>query len=297
MSEQKSDYQCLAKLNYSLYAQNSADHENFSSLLNTAYEFPKGREVMNDVAFKGYKFLYEAMFNVNGACDYDHKAVRLNSYFRQADLAPVLIHECTHVRQIDRLTKAAGVEKAGDFINSLNACDFIKLNRALEADACAHQAAFAYQMKDKYPQVFEKEMQTPMMKAYAAEMDKSGDETKAMQASFKAWYGFENYQDSYENQFLPQMKANAANKEKNPNAKTQTISNEQIVALCLYNGKSYISPDFLNKAENMAISAQGRESLLQAGDKSAARLPVRGEKKEGVSAAAILKAADKIKGR
>ena len=280
MSEKRKDYECYAKLDSSLYALNNSDRENFSSLLKTVYEFPKGKEVMNDVAFKGYKFLYEAMYTVNGACDYDHQTVRLNSFFRQPELAPVLVHECTHVQQIDRLMEKTGVKKAGDFINSLDASDFIKLNRALEADACAHQAAFAYQMKDKYPQVFEKEMESPMMKAYVSEMEKSGDEKKAMQASFKAWYGFKNYQETYDDQFVKQMKVNAENKQKNPKAKTTKITNEQIVALCLHNGKSYISPDFLSQAENMAVTEKDKKSLIQAGDKSAAQLPVRGQKKE-----------------
>lgn len=284
MSEQKSDFECFAKLSTSLYALNSSDNENFGTLLNTVYNFPKGKEVMNDVAFKGYKFMYDQMFNVNGACDYDHKTVRLNSYYRQADLAPILVHECTHVRQVDRLTQETGVEKAGDFINGLNAYDFIKLNRALEADACAHQAAFAYQMKDQYPQVFDKEMQTPMMQAYVAEMDKSGDETKAMQESFKAWYGYKNYQESYEKQFLMQLKNNAGK------PKDQAISNEQIAALCLNNGKSYVSADFFDKAENMALSAQGKEKLSETGDKSVARLPVRGEKKQEIPTAVLAKA-------
>lgn len=284
MSEQKSDFECFAKLSTSLYALNSSDNENFGTLLNTVYNFPKGKEVMNDVAFKGYKFMYDQMFNVNGACDYDHKTVRLNSYYRQADLAPILVHECTHIRQVDRLTQETGVEKAGDFINGLNAYDFIKLNRALEADACAHQAAFAYQMKDQYPQVFDKEMQTPMMQAYVAEMDKSGDETKAMQESFKAWYGYKNYQESYEKQFLMQLKNNAGK------PKDQAISNEQIAALCLNNGKSYVSADFFDKAENMALSAQGKEKLSETGDKSVARLPVRGEKKQEIPTVVLAKA-------
>ena len=289
--EKKSDFECLAKLSYSLYALNGCDRENFDSLLRTVYDFPKGKEVMNDVAFKGYKFMYEPMFNVNGACDYDFKTVRLNSYYRQTELAPILVHECTHVRQVDRLAESTGVDKVGDFINGLNAYDFIKLNRALEADACAHQAAFAYQMKDAYPQVFEKEMQTPMMQAYVAEMDKSGDETKAMQESFKAWYGYKNYQESYEKQFLMQLTGNAGK------PKNQTISGEQIAALCLNNGKSYISAAFLDKAENMAVSQQGKEKLAKTDDKSVLRLPVRGEKKENAPSAVMLKAARMAAGR
>lgn len=285
MTEQKSDFECFAKLSASLYALNGADNEKFGALLNTVYNFPKGKEVMNDVAFKGYKFIYDQMFGVNGACDYDHKTVRLDSYHRSVDLAPVLVHECTHVRQVDRLLGETGAEKAGDFINNLNAYDFIRLNRALEADACAHQAAFAYQMKDMYPQVFEKEMQTPMMKAYVSEMDKSGDETKAMRESFKAWYGYKHYQEAYEKQFLMQLNANAGN------PKDKTISSEQIAALCQNGGKPYMPASFFDKTENMAVSEKGREALAKTGDKSVSRLPVRGGKSPSVPAAVLAKAA------
>lgn len=290
MPDQKSNFECFAKLNNSIYALGGADRENFTSLLNIAYQFPKGQETMNAVAFQGYSYMYQAMFGVNGACDYDHKVVRLDSYRRQMELAPILIHECTHIRQVERLNKVSGRDKATDFIGGLNAYDFIKLNRALEADACAHQAAFAYQMKDEYPQVFEKEMETPMMRAYVGEMEKSGDETKAMRASFQAWYGYKNYQESYEKQFLPQIKMNA-DKKKTP------LSNEQISAVCLHNGKSYISVSFFDRAENMAVSEKGKETLMQTGDKSAAKLPVRNEQKQKTPSPALLKAAAAIKGR
>ncbi len=296
MSDQKSNFECFCKLNDSIYALGGADRENFSSLLNMAYKYPKGQETMNAVAFQGYKFMYQPMVGVNGACDYDHKFVNLDSYHRQVDLVPILIHESTHIRQVDRLIENVGCDKPGDFIGRLNAYDFIKLNRALEADACAHQAAVAYQMRDDYPQTFEKEMQTPMMRAYVEEMEKSGDETKAMQASFKAWYGYKNYQVSYEKMYVPQIKNNV---EKNAGngAASATLSSEQIIALCLHDGKSYIDASFLDRSENMAVSEKGKETLKQTGDKSVDRLPVHGEKKETGPAAAMLKAMKMAKGR
>ena len=294
MSEQKSTFECFAKLNNSIYALTGADREKFGTLLNIAYKMPKGEEVMNAVAFKGYSFMYDAMFGVNGACDYDRKVVRLDSYFMQRDLAPILIHECTHIRQVDRLSEQINQPNVTNFIAGLNAYDFIKLNRALEADACAHQAAFAYQMKDEYPQVFEKEMKMPMMQAYVAEMDKSGDETKAMQASFKAWYGYKNYQDAYEKQYLPQIQMNTEKRGAEP---TSSLSNKQITDLCLLNGKPYISPSFLDQAENMAVSEKGKETLMQTGDKSVARLPVRSQQTAQKSVPAVLKAARMGAGR
>ena len=294
MSEQKSTFECFAKLNNSIYALTGADREKFGTLLNIAYKMPKGEEVMNAVAFKGYSFMYDAMFGVNGACDYDRKVVRLDSYFMQADLAPILIHECSHIRQVDRLSEQINQPNVTNFIAGLNAYDFIKLNRALEADACAHQAAFAYQMKDEYPRVFEKEMKTPMMQAYVAEMDKSGDETKAMQASFKAWYGYKNYQEAYEKQYLPQIQMNTEKRGAEP---TSSLSSKQITGLCLLNGKPYISPAVLDQAENMAVSEKGKETLMQTGDQSVARLPLRNQPTSQKPSLVALKAARAIAGR
>ncbi len=275
--EQKNDFECQAKLRMSLYALRGADHEKFGELLNMAYSAEKGREVMNAVAFKGYKFIYDAMPGLNGACDYDNKTVKLDSFHRQAELAPTLIHECTHILQVDRLCEKTGAKEAGSVINALNARDFIKLNRALEADACAHQAAYAYQMKDRDSVLFEKEMETPMTQAYVAEMEKSGDESKAMRASFQAWYGYKKYQNAYEKQFQPQILRNAAKREKT-GERTVSLSNPDIAGFCRFQGKPYISPEFFDRAENLAVSREMKDALAATGDKTVAALPVRGEK-------------------
>ena len=277
MPDQKSDFECQAKLRMSLYALRGADHEKFGELLNMAYSAEKGREVMNAVAFKGYKFIYDAMPGLNGACDYDNKTVKLDSFHRQAELAPTLIHECTHILQVDRLCEKTGAKEAGSVINALNARDFIKLNRALEADACAHQAAYAYQMKDRDSVLFEKEMETPMTQAYVAEMEKSGDESKAMRASFQAWYGYKKYQNAYEKQFQPQILRNAAKREKT-GERTVSLSNPDIAGFCRFQGKPYISPEFFDRAENLAVSREMKDALAATGDKTVAALPVRGEK-------------------
>ena len=284
MPEQKSDFECLSKLNMALFAMNGADRENFGELLRTVYEAPHGRDVMNETAFKGYTFMYDVMPGVNGACDFESKTVKLDAYHRQSDLAPILVHESAHVLQVSRLGEKT--DNAAEFINALNPRDFIKLNRAFEADACAHQAAYAYQMKDKNPALFEKEMQTPMTRAYAAEMEKSGDETKAMRAGFQAWYGYKKYQDAYEKQFVLQLTANA---KKHP--LTQRIAGKDIAALCLSGGKPYMTADFIDKAENVAVSSETKEALGAIGKS----LPVRG-KVQTVNSA-LLKAAIQTAGR
>ncbi len=275
--EQKSDFECQSKLRMSMYALRSVDHEKFAELLKAAYSAEKGREVMNEVAFKGYQFMYDAMPGLNGVCDFEHKFVKLDSFHRQPELAPVLIHECTHALQVDRLCEKTGAKEAGTVINALNARDFIKLNRAFEADASAHQAAYAYQMKDKDPAMFEKEMESPMTQAYAAEMEKSGDESKAMRASFQAWYGYKKYQDAYEKQFQPQILRNAAKREQT-GEKTVSLSNRDIAGFCRFQGKPYVSPEFFDRAENLAVSREMKDALAATGDKTVAALPARGEK-------------------
>lgn len=291
MPEEKSKFECYAKLGASLYAQSSADHEKFGTLLGIVYDTPKGEEVMNAVAFKGYKFMYETMFNVNGACDYEHKVVRLDSYHRQMELAPILVHECTHIMQVDRLCENKKNPVAAEVIDRVDAAAFIKLNRAFEADACAHQAAAAYQMKETYPGVYEKEMKTPMMQAYVAEMDKSGNETKAMQASFKAWYGYKNYQESYEKMHVSKIRLNTERNKKDFNISRHPVelSNKDIAAVCLLNGKPYIEASFFSSQEALEVSEHGKRELLATGDRSVLKLPVRQNKKETSLAPAVLK--------
>lgn len=277
MTEQRSDFECLSKLNMSLFAMNGSDRENFGELLRTVYDASKGREVMNETAFKGYTFMYDAMPGLNGVCDFERKTVKLDAYHRQAELAPILVHECVHVLQVERLCEKTGVKNAGDVINALNARDFIKLNRAFEADASAHQAAYAYQMKDKNPVMFAKEMESPMTRAYAAEMEKSGDELKAMRAGFQAWYGYKKYQDAYEKQFQPQILRNAAKRERT-GEKTLSLSNRDIAGFCRFQGKPYVAPEFFDRAESLSVSREMKNALTATGDKTVAALPARGEK-------------------
>ena len=265
MPDQKSDFECQAKLRMSLYALRGADHEKFGELLNMAYSAEKGREVMNAVAFKGYKFIYDAMPGLNGACDYEHKTVKLDSFHRQVELAPTLIHECAHILQVDRLCEKTGAKEAGSFINALNARDFIKLNRAFEADACAHQAAFAYQMKDREPALFEKEMQTPMTQAYAAEMDKSGDEKEAMRASFQAWYGYDYFRDFYDDAHRDEIDF-YAQKGKESGRKDlfgKEFPARDVADTCLYKGKPYVSADMLMSDSAFSVLKKDKAGYMK----------------------------------
>lgn len=55
--------------------------------------------------------------------------------------------------------------------------DYLRNERATEADATAHENAFLYECKDVLPKVYQyaKELNRPMFNAYVAEMEKSGD--------------------------------------------------------------------------------------------------------------------------
>lgn len=278
-----------ALLYSSLYAQNSADREKYDSLLNIAYSCPKGAETMErfgamqakEAYGSRYKVMYEQLYNVNGSCDPERKSIYLHSYFTQPKLAQIFVHEVTHALQFE------GVEKD---ISKLNTVDMIKMHRAVEADASAHEAAFVYEMKDKYPAVYEDHLKTPMMQAYATEMDKGGDERKAMADAFKAWYSYETYQKSYGEQEIGKIKVASAATEKDPTAGyfQETFSDEEILSMCQFKGKPYVDASVFNSKEALAVSKEMKQDISKEmkklaritganPDKTAASLIVRGE--------------------
>ncbi|MCQ2913985.1 MAG: hypothetical protein MJ247_02175 [Alphaproteobacteria bacterium] len=276
MSTEASTFDCYMKNISSLYAINSADNENFSTLMSIAYKAPEGEKTMNSVAFMGYKFMYQQLFGLNGCCDYENKTVNLDSFHTQQDLAPILIHECTHINQVERLKEAKNITNVDEYLAKLNTYDFFKINKAFEADACAHQAALTYQLKDIYPEMYKKASEIPMVQAYAREMDSSHDETKAMQQAFTSWYSFAHYLDAYEEQYIKQLKFNAEN---NPGSKeVEHISNEELSKICLADGKTYITADFFDLKENNSISQKGKDSLASLEDTSIEKMAVRSKK-------------------
>ncbi len=285
------------QLQNALWANGGADRERFGSLLSVAYESRKGADMLDEVSTLGYKFMYEGLWNVNAACNHITKTIVMDSYHTSENMAPAFIHEVNHALQFSRI---------GKDVSKLNAADYIVLHRALEADACAHQAAFTWEMKDNHPRMFQEEMKSPIMRAYAAEMEKSGDIRKAMRASFESWFDFKTYRDVYEEGHCKDVMHICSLAEKNPDGGyfSDSFSVAEICKVCHLEEKPYINPDFLKSDKARAVSAETKRKLSSAllevsrksgliADKSVAALPVYKEnaasEKTAVLSAAVKK--------
>ena len=169
-----------------------------------------------------------------------------------AEMATTAFHEMTHAVQHER-TGYLGVKSA-----ELTLADQFKFHRAAEAAAWAEEANFAYQIKEQHPEVERMVNGFPMYKAFAAEMEKSGDKGKAGEAAFKAWYGYKHYQDAYEvnhvnnfSYFMDQSFASRKNDVLSDTIPSEDVLNKVFVSEEL---KQNISPDFLTSKEAFSVS-------------------------------------------
>ena len=106
----------------------------------------------------------------------------------------------------------------------------------------------------------------PMFTAYEAEMEKSGNEKKAMQASFAAWYEsdyYRNYYDQYhKDNIVDSCKDGIKKKQKNLYSKECPA--EEVLKSCRYNGEIYMTPEFLNQGKAFSITAEDKKAISSA---------------------------------
>lgn len=216
---------------------------------------PAGKKLLDEVAQGGYNVYFEAFCSSNLGCMYGNsKKIMLSppSHGSVAELATTAFHEMTHALQQER------TGYLGNKSSDLTLADQFKFHRAAEAAACTEEANFAYQIKEQHPEVERKLNDFPMYRAFAAEMEKSGDKGKAGEAAFKAWYGYKHYQDSYEsnhvNNFSYFMKQCYASRKKE--YLVDTISSEEVLSKVFISEdlRSNISPDFLTSKEAFSVS-------------------------------------------
>lgn len=244
----------------------------FARLIDLVMQTDKGRDTLTELSELGYTFTFEKG-DFGGFCEPTSKKIAVNPNFGDGYALQTIVHEGQHAIQ------AAHEPENTPKTEQLNIASFLRRERAMEADACAHEAAFTYQCRDVLPEVYAEAEKNdmPMFRAFVAEMDKSGDEKKAMQASFQAWYGYKKYQTAYEKQFQFQILKNAAKREAS-GEKTVSLSNRDIAGFCRFQGETYISPDFFDRAESLSVSPAFKQEIQKTGDPSVAALPVRGEK-------------------
>ena len=221
----------------------------------------RGRETMEALADLGYKFRFENG-NFGGMCCSSEKTILLNPNYDSNYIAHVLVHEGRHAIQYSRTPENAPE------LEETKVADMFRMRQAIEADACAHQAAFVYECKTVAPKVYSeyKAGGFPMLTAYEKEMEKSGDEKKAMQKSFESWYdykAFRQYYDSYHKNIVGQL-VDVGKKEKDPTFFSKDYPVKDVVTMCVYQGKPYMTAEFLNSDKAYSVPKKDAKAIKAA---------------------------------
>ena len=237
------------------------EKEVFAAILEPVMKTARGRETMETLADLGYKFRFENG-NFGGMCCSSEKTILLNPNYDSDYIAHVLVHEGRHAIQYSRAPENAPE------LEETKVADMFRMRQAIEADACAHQAAFVYECKTVAPKVYSeyKAGGFPMLTAYEKEMEKSGDEKKAMQASFESWYdykAFRQYYDSYHKNIVGQL-VDVGKKEKDPTFFSKDYPVKDVVTMCVYQGKPYMTAEFLNSDKAYSVPKKDAKEIKAA---------------------------------
>ena len=215
----------------------------FARLVDLVMQTDKGRDTLTELSELGYTFTFEKG-DFGGFCEPTSKKIAVNPNFGDGYALQTIVHAGQHAIQ------AAHEPENTPKTEQLNIASFLRRERAMEADACAHEAAFTYQCRDVLPEVYAEAEKNdmPMFRAFVAEMDKSGDEKKAMRASFEAWYDYKYFRDFYDNyhkNIVGQL-ADCGKDEKDPTFFSKDYPVKDVVDMCVYRGKPYMTAEFLN---------------------------------------------------
>lgn len=157
---------------------------------------PIGKKIVESAIERGIGICFEeGCDNALGKYVPSVKCVVLNEKFPDEKLLSTIIHECRHSEQKPvkdhTYTILAGARE----------------NRALEADAMAHECAAVYQMRKSEPETYNvfKQRHAGIMTAYESSFEKEKDEKKAKSEAFKAWYDDAAYVELYDRSIVEFM--------------------------------------------------------------------------------------------
>ncbi len=242
-------------------AKSAADEQKLlGDVLNTLNKTDSGRETLETLSDLGYKIQFRNMGKRFGEyCNYDDRLIVLNPARSKNFLAIAVVHEGRHGIQF------ASEKKNAPLFEETRVADMYRMRKAIEADACAHQSAFVYECKDIAPEIYKqyKAAEYPMMTAFEKEMGKSGDERKAMRASFEAWYdykAFRKFYDDYHKNIVGQL-ADCGKDEKDPAFFSKDYPVKDVVNMCVYQGKPYMTAEYLNSDKPNALTAEAKKEI------------------------------------
>lgn len=236
------------------------EKEAFAAILEPVMKTARGRETMEALADLGYKIKFQNLGKqFGGYCNYDDRVIVLNPTRSKNFLAVAVVHEGRHGIQF------ASEKKNAPIFEQTRVADMYRMRKAIEADACAHQSAFAYECKEAAPEVYaEQKRDYPMLTAYETELDRTGDKRKAMQAAFKSWYDFPYYRDLYDEYYKDngiKAMAEIGKQQKNPTLFSKEYPVKDVVDLCVFQGKPYMTADWLNSDKPNALTAEAKREI------------------------------------
>lgn len=232
----------------------------FKEIVDSVMKTKKGRETLTTLSKLGYTFAFEKG-NFGGFCNPSRKKIVINPSFGFEYMLQTAVHEGRHAIQCSLENP-----NSPNFEHT-QVASMLRQRRAIEADAVAHEMAFVYECRDVLPKVYEsaKEYDLPMFRAYVNEMDKSHDERKAMQASFKAWYECDYYRDYYDKWHKNDIEriCQYAKEVKEPNCFSKEYPVEDVLRMCCYKGKPYMSAETLNRGKPFSITAKDKKEIVK----------------------------------
>ncbi len=248
-----------------LWAQKRGERDVFDRMVDAACQTAVGREILDKIVPLGYSFCFENLSQqqIKGVCHSGRRQIVLNSACRPEDLVTTFLHEACHAVQYASFPKDA---------SKLNAADRFKTLRAVEADACAHQALFAHQLKNVWPRAYDTALESPLMQTFVREKENGAGDGKAAEAVFKAWYDIGTYQYGYERDHknLIRLTCQQAIDRGEKGFMQESCTSEEILSVCRIGGRPYVDPGFLSSETACAVFRSTREEIADIAQKLAA---------------------------
>ncbi len=232
-------------------------------LIETAYKTPVGAEIMDQMAKAGYSIHFENIpprkdgTITFGFCSFSSRRIVLDPKHPFESMISTFVHESEHALQNERYAKS-GLDR-----RKLDVASMFKKSRAMEADACAHEALFAWQIKDVHPEIYQYNQSDDINRAFIREMENSGDPSKSMSAAFMQWYDSEGRQGSYEKDHFEYAEhtARCGIARQVYGYFSDEASSKEVLDGCLVGGKPYVEPSFLDSPIATAIKDETKQKL------------------------------------
>ncbi len=230
-----------------------------SEALTTLEKSAAGRESLGYLDKLGYSVGYCPELaeicgpGAMGVCMSDRKMIAISPNAKAEDLPSIIVHEAQHAVQFTFFPEGLQVENT-------QIGDMFKFRRAMEADACAHQAAYAYETGTKMPLGYD-----GILTAYRAAMEK-GDKKSAMASAFKEWYKNPDKQDFYDSYYADATCAVAKDlaKKGEKGFFTHKKSDKEWASMFLFEDKPYIEPEFLSSDQAFCLKNKNKTKLMKA---------------------------------